>query len=494
MSLAATHSLAPQQMIEIIHNGLPAAKQPNRILIVGAGMSGLVAASLLQAAGHEVQIIEANSRAGGRVFTIRAPFSHGLFYNAGAYRIPDVHYLTMAYVKKYHLPLNELRLADPSDLLVANGQHIRRNAYERNPALLRYQVAPHEEGLTASTLYQLALQPVLDYIIQNPALHWPHIVRSYDSLSLDTYLRQYPSAFGVPLSVGAIEMINVLLENEGMKEYSVLEFLMSALTYNQTGVTFYELAGGMDQLPDAFLPQLSDVIHYNNKVTKVVQQADQVTVLTRQTRSHQVSTFSADYCIITLPFSVLKQVELLPFASFSLPKRQAIREMRYMSGTKVAIEFKHRFWIEQHLNDRRTVSDLPLRMTYYPNHVPDPDGPGIVLASYTLGNDTASWDGLNNEERVRSALQHLAVFHGQQVYTHFVKGTSFSWNQNPYSCGAFSYFIPNQASKWYPHLSTQEGNVFFAGEHTTFTHGWVQGAIESGIRAAYEVNLKTSNT
>ncbi|MCG7407217.1 flavin monoamine oxidase family protein [Paenibacillus sp. ACRRX] len=490
MSLAAAYQLPPQQMIDMIHNGLPAAKQPHRILIVGAGMSGLVAASLLRSAGHEVEIIEANSRAGGRVFTIRTPFSNGLFYNAGAYRIPDVHYLTMAYVKKYNLPLDKLRQSDPLDLLYVNGQKIRRIEYERNPALLRYQVAPHEEGLTASTLYQLALQPVVDYFHQDPTQHWPHIVSSYDSLSLDNYLRQCPSAFGVPLSAGAIEMINVLLDNEGMKEYSLLEFLMSALTYNQPGVTFYELVGGMDLLPDAFLPQLSDLIHYNNKVTKVIQHADQVTLSARQTRTNQVSTFSADYCIITLPFSVLRQVELLPFTSFSLPKRQAIRELRYMSGTKVAIEFKHRFWIEQDLNDRLTVSDLPLRMTYYPDHVPVSAGPGIILASYTLGNDTTSWDGLNNEERVRSALQHLAVLHGEQVYTHFVKGTSFSWNHNPYSCGAFSYLIPNQARELYPHLCTQEGKVFFAGEHTTFTHGWVQGAIESGIRAAYEVNLK----
>ena len=71
-------------------------------------MSGLVAASLLKEAGHKITIIEANNRIGGRVYTIRKPFSAGLYFNAGPMRIPETHELTLAYIRKFKLPLNLL--------------------------------------------------------------------------------------------------------------------------------------------------------------------------------------------------------------------------------------------------------------------------------------------------------------------------------------------------------------------------------------------------
>jgi monoamine oxidase len=91
--------LTPYQMISIIRNRLKKTNFPKKIIIVGAGMAGLVAASLLKEAGHRIIILEATDRVGGRVYTIRSPFSHGLYFNAGAMRIPHIHYLTLEYIK-----------------------------------------------------------------------------------------------------------------------------------------------------------------------------------------------------------------------------------------------------------------------------------------------------------------------------------------------------------------------------------------------------------
>lgn len=95
---------------------------------------------------------------------------------------------------------------------------------------------------------------------------------------------------------------------------------------------------------------------------------------------------------------------------------------------------------------------------------------------------------LIRKERIQYALMNLAEIYGNQVYFEFVSGSSFSWGQNPYSCGAFTAFEPGQELELYPYMTMPEGKVHFAGEHTTLTHGWMQGAIESGIRVAYEVN------
>jgi monoamine oxidase len=76
-----------------------------KVLVLGAGMAGLVAAYELTQLGHEVTVLEARTRPGGRVHTLREPFSDGHYAEEGAARIPDEHDLTLKYVKTFELPL-----------------------------------------------------------------------------------------------------------------------------------------------------------------------------------------------------------------------------------------------------------------------------------------------------------------------------------------------------------------------------------------------------
>src|SRR5205823_6634343 len=89
-------------------NYVIAALAPKKIIIIGAGMAGLSAAYELTQLGHDVNILEARSRPGGRVQTLREPFSAGLYAEAGAARIPDNHDLTLKYVKLFGLPLEPM--------------------------------------------------------------------------------------------------------------------------------------------------------------------------------------------------------------------------------------------------------------------------------------------------------------------------------------------------------------------------------------------------
>jgi len=81
---------------------------PKKVLILGAGMSGLVAAYELTQLGHDVTILEARTRPGGRCHTIREPFSDGLFAEAGAARVPDEHDLTLKYAKQLEVALEPM--------------------------------------------------------------------------------------------------------------------------------------------------------------------------------------------------------------------------------------------------------------------------------------------------------------------------------------------------------------------------------------------------
>ncbi|MED1471615.1 flavin monoamine oxidase family protein [Bacillus salipaludis] len=477
--------LSSDRMISIIRNGLEKTKTPKKIIIIGAGMAGLVSASLLKQAGHNVTILEATDRVGGRVYTLRGDLRDGQYLEAGAMRIPHTHLLAMEYIKKFKLPVNKFFNSTPNDIIYIKGIKTRFKMYEQNPDILRFPVSPQEKGKTAKELLQLALKPVTDFIEQNPKRNWPWVIKELDKYSMDTYLRYNP--FGVTLSQGAIDMIKVILTLEGLMELSFLDLLRELLILFTPDITFYEITGGNDQLPKAFMTQLKDDIFYGQKVKKIVQHDNQVTIHSVH-KILEPFQITGDLAIVTIPFSVLQFVEIEPRNSFSENKWKAIREVNYSGSTKTGIQFKSRFWEREGLYGGQTVTDLPIKYIQYPSQDLGTQGSGVILGSYTWEDDAVPWDSLGNDERLEYVLKNLATIYGKQVFSEFQAGVSHSWVRYPYSAGAFTMFKPEQVKELSPYISTPEGRVHFAGEHASTTHSWIQGAIESGIRAAYEVN------
>jgi monoamine oxidase len=136
-----------------------------------------------------------------------------------------------------------------------------------------------------------------------------------------------------------------------------------------------------------------------------------------------------------------------------------------------------------------SVTDNPNRFMYYPSHpVPGSKG-GVVLASYSWADDAARWDSMSNDERYAFALRGLQSLHGRRIELFFTgRGQTQSWLRNRYAFGEAAVFTPGQLTQFHLDIPTPEGPVHFAGEHTSLKHAWVEGAIESAIRAALEVN------
>lgn len=478
-------NLTEEQMLSIVWNGLDKSQSPKKVVVVGAGMSGLVAASLLKQAGHQVIILEANTIVGGRVRTLRDPFSDNLYGEAGAMRIPSFHKLVFAYIEKFGLPTNEFIDEIPENYIFVNGIKTRVQDYQKNPALLKYPVNEFEKGKTADDLLNQGVQPIIDFINSDRAKNWPLVLERFDRYSVRTFLKNYTL-----LSEGAIETIGVLLDEEEIMMTSFIESIRDQTDITPTN-TYFEITGGNDRLPAAFLPEVAENIVYNARITKIEQDNQSVTLHYINPVTREESHVSGDLTIITIPFSALRFVELKPLESFRHEKLKAIRELHYDTSTKILLEFKSRFWEKEGQYGGNTATDLPIRFTYYPSHGIGKPGPAVLLASYTWGDDALRWDSLTREDRIYYALRNLAMIYGEKVHQEFVKGVSHSWLEDEYTLGAFALFEPEQQTELYNDIYTPEGRVHFAGEHTTLKHAWIEGAIESGIRVANEVNSLT---
>jgi monoamine oxidase len=138
--------------------GLPhRGGRPRSVVIVGAGMAGLVAALELRRAGHEVVVLEARGRVGGRIHTLREPFTDGLYAEVGAMRLPRTHELTLAYCERFGLPLRPFTMANPNGYVHLRGTRWRLHEIQTKPGLLPFEMAAHEAERTVDQLWAEAI-------------------------------------------------------------------------------------------------------------------------------------------------------------------------------------------------------------------------------------------------------------------------------------------------------------------------------------------------
>lgn len=233
----------PDEMLAIIRKGLKQGTEPKKILIAGAGMSGLVAASLLRKAGHKVTILEGNNRLGGRVFTVRHPFTQGNYLDVGAMRIPNTHVLVFEYIRRFKLRTNKVINSSLKDLIFVNNVLTTREYYEQNPDVLEFPVQESEKGKTATELFLAAVKPFIDLYKKSTPEEQEKLKEKYDSYSMADFLKNNP--LGPSLSLNAIRMISVLLGIEGFRELSFVGILTDIIfpIFNEE-TEFYEIMGG----------------------------------------------------------------------------------------------------------------------------------------------------------------------------------------------------------------------------------------------------------
>ena len=464
------------ELLETAEEGLdPRAGARKRVVVIGAGLAGLVAAFELKRQGHDVTVLEAQNRVGGRIYTLRAPFSPGLYAEAGGMRIPRAHGLTLRYCDLFGLPMRPFVMGNPNALVHLGGQRMTRAEADADPGRLPFELADHERGRTPDALWETEVGDLRTMVEHDGTAAWDHIVAEYDQYSLFEFLR----ARG--WSRGAIEAFTVLNFLEADMHNSLVEILREDL--GGAYVDMQEIAGGMDALPNAFYAHLADDIRFGANVEALEQDPDGVTVHYKTEADHYATR--SDFAVVTVPFSVLRTIEVLP--SFSAGKQRAIRQLNYHASTKILFQVRERVWEDDDgIFGGGTVTELPVRRMNYPT--PDPTTRrGVLLASYTWGQDALQWGAMDEETRLEEALDDVERIH-PRIRDVYEVGASHAWYSDRWARGAFAMFAPEQQTQLQDDIVRPEGRIHFAGEHCSLYHAWIQGALESGIRAARAIH------
>jgi monoamine oxidase len=474
--------LAPPDLLAIARAGLPAGGgPPKKVVVVGAGMAGLVAAWELLRAGHHPVVLEARGRVGGRIYTLREPFAEGLYAEVGAMRIPRSHALTLAYCERFGLRLAPFTASNPNALVHVGGRTLRAGKMGTEAAELPFDLAPHERGRPVDALWAEAVADLTAALAREGEAAWAAIVERYDGHST----REFLESRG--WSEGAIELFGLLAFQEALMNSSFLECFREEVGCCYTDLC--QIEGGMDRLPLAFEPALRRHIRFGARLV-ALDQSDAAVTVHYQTAAGR-ATETADYAILTVPFPVLRHVEVLK--PFSRAKQRAIRQLHYDAAAKIFFQCRRRFWEDDDgIMGGGTVTDLPIRAVWYPDHGRE-TGRGVLLASYTWSEDAQRWGSLAPADRIAQALENLSVIHPQAA-REFEVGASYMWHDDPFAGGAFALFDPGQHTLLYDAIVAPEGRIFFAGEHASLAHAWIQGAIESGLRTALAIHRGQTST
>src|SRR5262249_18142672 len=299
-----------------------------RVIVIGAGLAGLSAGFELTQAGHDVTILEAQTRPGGRACSIRQPFSDNLYAEAGATRIAETNDLTLKYARLFGLQLDSWD-APPElqDILYIRGRLVRRTrGIEPH---LPFDLPPEEKKLGRAGLFKKYAAPVYPEIGDITDPNWPPAsLWKYDRMSYTDFLRSRGAS---PEAIARMSVFGIW--GDGLDTVSALMVLRDDAFFESAKEDFH-IRGGNDLLPRAFADRLKDKILYGSPVVRIDHDKASVhVVFQRRTERH---TLAGDFLIIALPFSVLRRIELSP--NFSPEKQKVIEELPYYSVARVNLQ------------------------------------------------------------------------------------------------------------------------------------------------------------
>lgn len=465
------------------------------VLILGAGLAGMVAAYELRKAGYTVQVLEYNARAGGRNWTLRGgdrytelggitqrcEFDKGLYINPGPWRIPHHHHGVLDYCRRFSVAL------EPYVQVNYNAYAHSTQAFGGVPKRFR-EIQADYQGQIAELLAKATQQHRLDELVTREDQEM--LLESLKEWgALDAHHAYVPGRESSErrgyekLPAGGLSAVPVFSRDLlpfGPLLHSRLWSAIGAGQNFEMQTMLFQPVGGMDRIGDAFKRQVGELIRYNAKVTRIEQAPDQVRVrYVDAVRGGEPRTATADWCLCTIPLSVLSQIEI----DVGADMQAAINAVPYAASTKIGLQFKRRFWEEdEHIYGGITYTNLPIRVIAYPNNGYHDAGKGVLLGGYMFGPNAYEFTSLPPAERVRRAVDYGAQIH-PQYRTEFDNGIAVAWHRVPWTLGCLGVWSDERRAEHYRNLCQIDGRIVLAGEHASYLPGWQEGAVLSSLDA-----------
>ncbi|URD62405.1 FAD-dependent oxidoreductase [Sphingomonas sp. KRR8] len=458
------------------------------VVILGAGIAGLVSAFELEQAGYRVTLLEARDRVGGRSWTIRgrdrivlngrdeqrASFSPGLYFNAGPARLPSHHHAILGYARKFGVPLEPFVNANRSASWDFGGKAVRGGR-------MVFDLQGRIGELLTKAINRHALN---DTMPAEEMKEFAEFLRFYSGLDAQGVLRPHPrSGYKVPPGGydHPAELLDPLTLRETLPNRGVgLPHVFEQLTEMQP--TMMQPVGGMDHIAHALHDALRNKARVNEPVSAIRRENAGVRI------EHRSGVTRADYCICALPPPILSRIP----SDFSPAKSAALKEVPMLKSAKVAFEAP-RFWeTDDHVYGGMAWTDRLNENILYPSSGFN-SARGVLVGAYCAGwthpDTPEAFAKLPIAEQIRISRESVEALHPGR--SNQLKGAvAVDWGLVPWSegVGAIGPDFDDAGAgvrrgPRYAELLKPEGPIIFAGEHLSYVGLWQESAATSAHEA-----------
>ena len=457
--------------------------QGRNVVIIGAGIAGMVLAYELLKSGYKPRILEARTRPGGRNWSLRGgdtvtetdgtqPVAWDrddhLYFNPGPARLPYNHEGILSYCRALNVPL-EIMCNDNRAALMQDD-----HAFDGAPQVNR-RVVNDARGYVA----ELAAKAVDKDLMTQPVStddkeKLRAFLRGFGALDKDlAYHGSARSGWSVPPDATQGGAANQPLD---LRQILASDFWQGPMQFGEfptMAAAMLQPVGGMGRIGQAFGRALGSVVTYDAVVTRL-RRTDRGARLTwkHAGAEHIIDT---PFVVVTVPFPALRDID----ADFKPEIRSAMASVDYIPAGKVAFQASRRFWeLEHQIYGGISWTSRDATQIWYPSGgLMRPKG--ILVGAYIWSEDTGdAFAAKPVARRLSDTLDDVAHLH-PEAPRFLDHGVSVAWKNIPYSRGGWSEWSREARATQYPLLLKGDGPYLFAGEHMSFITGWQEGAVRS---------------
>ncbi len=485
-----------------------------KVVVLGGGIGGLVAAYELRALGYECTLLEARERPGGRNWTVRpndkvvledgssqtCSWEDGHYQNFGPARLPSIHKNILGYCKKLNVELQV-------EVNTSRSSFLQNDAANGGKPIIQRQAVNDTRGHVSELLMKCMSQGGLDAELSKEDKERMMDFLAYYGPLDDAGKYVGSDRAGYAKEAGAGENAGSLSQPVDMHTLLDENFWQGMLFEENFDMqaTMFQPVGGMDRIPYAFAKSLGKTVQYGAAVTEIRKTAAGVRV--GYTEKGKAKSIEADYCICAVPLTVLKKTP----NDFGAAYKKVIDECSYAAAYKIAWESR-RFW-EQDYNifgglEFVTTGCSPV---WFPSAGMHSER-GVVVSGYSQEDDLpwfSKLDMAGKMEESRKSIERLHPGHGKELEKPmYVCWGKVEWNQGSWirSYGPDQDRAPaisttrqtganrhpaaskTQTNPGYETLIQPDGPIYFAGDHVSHIVGWQEGAALSSIRAVQMIS------